>query len=328
MGKAEGFVNLEADVLDILTSTWLNQAKTANDRAIISVDDLISMRGIKPKEGGQGRRGGYNPNQRRAHLTAAAVIFDLWITISCQTAVDIGAGKRSKRRVFQSRPFVVTDRLGDLRLYDDYVDVRAFTYLPGEIFAALLTGSRPSVLLSARALQYNVRTQVWLKRLTRYYSFLWGGWAIGRDYHEPLRISTIFRDGLRSEIDTRWLARMKDRFVECHRTLQLDGVIACWRFERQEGPWDEWTIVIEPPDEIRKAYEESPQAVPSFELSRFSSPSRDQGWGARIRARRESLGLTQRRLAEQLGISQSTLNRAESGRGSIPEALRNWVKAS
>ena len=116
--------------------------------------------------------------------------------------------------------------------------------------------------------------------------------------------------------------------MDCLRTLQRDGVIAGWRYERRDGPWSEWTIIIEPPDQIRQFSEEGRQAVPSFEPPRFTSPSRNDERAESIRARRESLGLSQRRLAEQLGISQSNLSRAESGRGSVPEALRNWLEAS
>ena len=62
--RLKSLSDLQADVLDILTSTWLEQAKTANDRAIMDVDNMIALRGIKPKVGGQGRCGGYSPEQR------------------------------------------------------------------------------------------------------------------------------------------------------------------------------------------------------------------------------------------------------------------------
>jgi DNA-binding transcriptional regulator YiaG len=185
---------------------------------------------------------------------------------------------------------------------------------------------RPTALLSARAIEYNFRTQWWHKRLTRYYSYLWGR-SGGRDYEKPLKVSTIFRDALRIEINNRSLAATKERFAASHRTLQRDEVIVSWRYEHQDGPWSEWTIVIEPPDEIRRSYQEGSQEVPSFELPRHSSDSsRNHQLGESIRARPESLRLSQRRLAKQLGVSQSSLTRAESGRGSIPEALCNWLK--
>jgi ribosome-binding protein aMBF1 (putative translation factor) len=110
--------------------------------------------------------------------------------------------------------------------------------------------------------------------------------------------------------------------VECHRTLQRDEVIALWRYDRQDGPWSEWTVLIEPPDNIRRSYEEGPPAVPRFELP----PRITQESGKEIRAKRESFGLSQRRLAQELGISQSGLSKAETGTVPTPEALCSWLK--
>jgi hypothetical protein len=315
--------DLEADVLDILTSNWLKQAKTIDDRATIYVDELMSLRGIKPKQSGQKRRGGYGPEQRLTHLKAATVIFDLWLTIA-EAVVYIGKGKRQRTRSLQSRPFVITDRLGDLRLYDDHIDVRQFTYVPGEAFAIFLMSpqGRQLAFLSARALEYNVRTQSWHKRLTRYYSYLWRRRVQDCDYEKPLKISTICRDGLQIDVNSRWLAHTMERFSECHRTLQRDKVIAPWRYERQDGPWTEWTIIIEPPDVICHKYQEDlPVSVSFYPPPRHKSSSR-------IRAKCESLGLSQRRLAKELGISQSTISRAESEGFCIPEPLRRWQEDS
>jgi hypothetical protein len=150
--RLKALSDLEADELDILTSTWLKQAKTVNDRAFIFADDLLALRAIKPKKNGKGRRDGYTPEQRRSHLEACSVIFDLWLSLE-EVVVSIGKGKRQKRLSLQSRAFVITDRFGDLRLYDEYMDVRAFTYLPGEAFAALLLGSRRAALLSSPCAQ-------------------------------------------------------------------------------------------------------------------------------------------------------------------------------
>jgi DNA-binding XRE family transcriptional regulator len=47
-----------------------------------------------------------------------------------------------------------------------------------------------------------------------------------------------------------------------------------------------------------------------------------------IRVRRESIGLSQRQLAKQLAVSQTTLSRAESGTACIPDVLRKWLSAS
>jgi hypothetical protein len=213
-----------------------------------------------------------------------------------------------------------------LRLYDDFIDVRTFKYVPGAVFATFLMAHRETAFLSAHALKYNFRTQWWHKRLLRYYCNLWACRTAGRDFEEPLKLSTIFREGLRAKIDPRCLANSKARFAECNRRLQLDGEIGGWRYGRQDGPWSEWTIIIEPPDQIRRCYEEDPREVPRFELpSNSIIPSQIEGASESIRARRESLGLSQRQFAKQFGISQSTLSRAESGAGRVSRTVRKLL---
>ena len=87
--------------------------------------------------------------------------------------------------------------------------------------------------------------------------------AVG-DYEKPLKISDIFREGLRSEIDPRSQLREMECFVSCHRDLQNDGVIASWRYERQDGPWSEWTIVVRPVIPVaRKLWHEILVAMPA-----------------------------------------------------------------
>ena len=74
--------DLDTDALDLLGHVWLQQAKTPNDYAVANVDDLLAMRGLKPKLGGQGRRGGFNPDQRQQMLKALSHIQNLWLNIT------------------------------------------------------------------------------------------------------------------------------------------------------------------------------------------------------------------------------------------------------
>jgi hypothetical protein len=174
--EAKSLSDIQADVLDILTATWLKQAKTVNDRAVIDVDDFCRMRGLKPKLGGSGRRGGYCEEQRLTHLRAAQTIFDSWI-VAVEIPIYVAKGKRpGKCGSLQSRPFVVTDRVGehrfswgDSRCHDNFLDVRKLKYAVGDVIGVFLMANRQTALLSERALRYSLRTQIWEKRLTRYY---------------------------------------------------------------------------------------------------------------------------------------------------------------
>src|SRR5206468_1313829 len=98
---------------------------------------------------------------------------------------------------------------------------------------------------SESAMKYNVRTQFWEKRLTRYYSYLWRCRGYRGDFSSPVKVSTIFAEGLRLGLDCRRLTKTQDRFGKVHRTLERDGVISGWRYERKEGPWSVWTVRIE-----------------------------------------------------------------------------------
>ena len=123
--------DLDADALDALSGLWLYQARTPQDDAVADVDELLAMRGLRAKLGGQGRRGGYMPPQRTAMLQALMHIQNLWMNM---TAVDVyedtpgqtGTKKRRPiRQAIQSRAFTITDLFGQLQL-DGSMDVRKF----------------------------------------------------------------------------------------------------------------------------------------------------------------------------------------------------------
>jgi hypothetical protein len=257
--RAKEFSDIGADVCDILMSNWLKDAKGPNHRAEIRTDDLCRRRFLKAKLGGSGTRGGYTPVQGLIHLNAARSIFESWI--AAPEATVYARGKRPARLLVESRPFVITDRIGENRFswtdsscHKNCLDVLGFKYVAGEIFGSYLLINRQTALLSERALKYNLHKELWEKRLTRYYSYLWRCRAREGDFSNPLKISTIFSEGLRQPIDYRRLSRTVEHFVKSHRTLQRDGVIEGFRYDRQSGLWADWTVTIDPPLEILRCY--------------------------------------------------------------------------
>ena len=251
--------DIEADVCDILMSRWLRDAKDPDHRAFIQVDDLCRERGLRPKLGGQGHRGGYSPGQRLAHLKAAQTIFDSWITLIFRRR----AGDRHlpTKGVLESRPFIVTDRAGSHRFswrdpscHHDCIDVTSFKYVVGEVFGAYLLANRQETLLSPKALRYSAKTETWEKRLARYFSHLWRCRAHNGQFSNPIKVSTVLTEGLRLTLESRRLASTRERFGKAIRTLKRDEVISEWRWGRQEEKWPEWTIIVEPPAEIRRQY--------------------------------------------------------------------------
>src|SRR5262249_53879850 len=95
--------DLDADALDALCAIYLSQAREPDDAAIADVDEILGMRGLKPKRGGQGRRGGYEPEQRGEMIRALSHIQNLWINIAEVKVYEKDRqGKRSKQPVLKT----------------------------------------------------------------------------------------------------------------------------------------------------------------------------------------------------------------------------------
>lgn len=258
--RTAGLSETEGDVSDALMINYLKKAKSPNDRVEIDVDDICRMRGIKAHRSGSGRRGGYTQEQRLTVLKAAQAVFDTWITAVEQTI----RGKRGTRvRRLDGPAFLITSRVGDHRFswhdsscHDNAVDVIRFRYTVGDVFGAYLftPGQHQTALLAEVILKYNPRTQWWEKRLGHYYTYLWRIRKGKQDFSKPLKVSTIFAEGLRIEINSRRLKATQDHFGSCHRNLERDGVMSGWHWERKDGPWCDWTVVIEPPAVVMQHY--------------------------------------------------------------------------
>src|SRR5262249_25191714 len=175
--------------------------------------------------GGQGRRGGYRDHQRTAMLQSLTHIQNLWLTMATLETYDGDATRPGTRRrklttrAIQSRAFVMTDLLGQLRL-DGFVDVEKFIFRPGEVFAHFLSGpGRQTALLSAKALAYDPYRQTWEKRLTRYLSWQWRCEARTGDYLQPFAVTTLLT-AVGYPIDRRRLTWQRARLEKALDTIQ------------------------------------------------------------------------------------------------------------
>lgn len=323
--QREELSDLDADVLDALAANWLRQARSPQEDAVADVDGLLAMRGLKPKRSGQGRRGGYTPEQRRAILQALSHIQNLWIDMAeVEVYEDDAKGRRRKvTQAIQSRPFVITDRMGQLRT-DGYIDVlgynHRFIYRPGAVFARFLMGAgRQTALLSAKALRFDPERQRHEKRLTRYLSWQWRARAHKGSYLQPYRVKTLL-EAADLEENRRRGARIRERLEKALERLLDEGVISAWQYDRwdeataEQRDWfDQWlqaTIVVEPPNEVLDHYRtllQEPKALAPKPAATAAN------LGEQLRAHRKRLGLTQLEAAEQIGISRSYLARIENG---------------
>jgi hypothetical protein len=254
--------DLDADALDALSALWIQKSNGPDAGAVAEIDELLLLRGLRRHRGGHGRRGGFTNKQRTTILGALSRIHNLWLTI--ESTVFQGAGSRAKRKheVVQSRPFVITDTLGQLR-FDGYVEVHKFIFRPGSVFAAFLWGpTRLVALLSAKALHYHPHRQTWEKRLSRYFSWQWRIRARSTRYEQPYAVRTLL-EVVGERFRGRNAKRLKARFERALNTLNHDEVIAAWRYGQDFLPsepgwakrWLESSIVVEPPGVIRSNYD-------------------------------------------------------------------------
>jgi DNA-binding transcriptional regulator YiaG len=339
--KFEQLSDLHVDVIDAMCATWIVQAGSDESRGVITADDILKLRGLKPHKSGTGRRGGYTIKQRHEVIEAIQDLENIWFEVMEKTK----QGSKSKSDFVQSRAIAVLDRGGQMRL-DGSLDVMWFVFRPGSIFARyLLTEGRQSALLAAQALRYNVRTQAIEKRLVRYLSWQWRIRSKSAGYLQPYETQTLLNEsGIK--IPKRNAVRACERLEKALDKLQSDGLIRGWQYEQWDWSqtnkhgwikgWLSEKIAIEPPDFILDAYETigksyEKKLIKANTQKPKSSDFKKDEISSNVKQKRKSLKLSQMQLAELLGLSQATLSRIENGKKVSLEERRkatNWLKES
>lgn len=346
--------DLDADVLDMLSAIWLRQARTPNDPAVATVDDCLRMRGLTPKLGGTGRRGGFSAKQREEFLYALGRIESTWLKMS-EVESYTGPKGRPQTTAIESRAFVMTTRLGQMRL-DGRMDIQQFIFRPGDIFSRFLFGpGRQTALLSAKAVQYDYYRHKWEKRLTRYLSWLWRINATNTSISFPLKVGTLLDCVGEAEKSPRFPNRVRERLEKALDTLKEDAVISSWQYSKQFSEtaieqqqnwypmWLRWTVDIEPPPEILDHYRNLIAAGSGAGNSGGGGGTnnsagigggagRARSRGQRIRARREELGLSQSAAAAQIGIDRTLLSRIEQDKRNPSQndltKIERWLESA
>ena len=324
---------LEADTLDSLCYIWAQQARHPEAKAFADVDDFLSLRGLKPKKGGSGRRGGYEPEQRREMLRSLSRIQNLWLRFDELDTYEEGESKKKRkatRRGIASRAFNFSDVAGQGRL-DGSLDIDRVSFTPGAVLALWLWGpGRQTALLAAKTLQYDPYRQAPEKALARYLSWQWKIRATKGTYCEPYRVATLLEHAaleLNGHDPARTLTRLEKALVR----LQRDGLIKSWRYESwaiSDAPARGWAplwlralVIIEPPDAITSHYIEHLRGARPAAIATAPLPER-------LREARARLGLSQAAASEACDMPQQTYSRAERGAGVSAEnaaKLEAWL---
>lgn len=324
----ESLSDFDVDVLDALCAMWIQGASHPDAKVAVHIDDVLRLRGTTPKLGGQGRRGGYELEQRANVFASIERLECVWFDV---VELDV-RGKKGKREKLQSRAVIVTDRTGQER-FDGGFDVTFFLFQPGGIFSRYLFGAgRQTALLSAKVLRYNSRTHAIEKRLARFLSWQWRIRSRHASYAEPYTVHTLIEEaGI--AIPSRNIYKIRERLEKALNRLQQDEIIANWQ-------WDEWTdedensrhgasqwlskckVKVEPPGLIKEHYPH--QAVLNRKPCRIECASLAE----QIKSERKERGLSQMQVADQIGISQQTLSRIESGAKAsitVHDMVQKWL---
>lgn len=354
----DGLSDLDADVLDAMTAAWILQGPTDPARlARISVNRILEARGVKPKAGGQGRRGGYTPEQRQKVISAIGRVQTIVTEMEMDWPEDAPGGKtRMRRRRVQSRLVVITDaavtqqpRLDGIGRYE------GFRFRVGEAVETFLSlkAGRQAAQLALKALHYDPYRQIAEKRLTRGLSERWrNGASREGQYRRPFRVADLLRMAGLEEYQPGEPRRRKERLEKALDTLRADGVVAAWEYDHasfvnpMEQPrkgWDSlWqgsSVLIEPPELVKDVCDRIAEKGPRPERSRmrgisWAPPPRQpkSDIGERLRTWRERTGTSQRAAARQLtarghSVSSAYLSYIERGKKDPAGELHGHIEA-
>lgn len=324
---------LDADMLDALCILWMQNARHPEDFITIDLDTFPQLRGLKPKKGGSGRRGGYEPEQRQEHADSLRRVSHLHLHMhELSFYRDNGSktkpGRRETRRGVEGPAFFLT-LMGQSRL-DGSLDVDRIRLLPGPAFMLYLWGpGRQTALIDAKILRYNHHRQEPEKLLGRYLSWQWKIRSTKGTYSKPYRVSTLLKEA-RLELDTTRPGRTQQRLGKLLDTLKRDGVIRSWHYQNWSldnapargwgEPWLRELVIIEPPESIVAYYMGNLRgALPDGKPAPLDE---------RLKETRSRLGLTQAQASEDADITQQAYSRAERGKGvssTNQSKLETWL---
>ncbi len=323
--QAQSLTDLDVDMFDALCSIFLSKARYTEDIIEIHFTDLLMIRGLKPKLGGEGRRGGYEQQQKDKVLQSLTKIQSLWLELNKATVYEKGKAVQTQ---LQGRTFLFVDHNRneyDIAQLDKH---KTFTFTVDKVFTKYLYGSgRQIALLPIQTLHYNPYSQKWEKRLARYFSWRWRTQARKGDFLQPNKIRTLL-EAIGENVNERTPSRTRDRLEKALDQLLEDGVLSAWHYHKWNETiannkgwvrlWLDSTILVEPPEIIKDQYRSIEKTKsPSHYSINFQDSAQHKAKGVTIgnqlRAIRKQFNLSLLQVSEELEISPSYISNIERG---------------
>ena len=323
--QAQNLSDLDVDMFDALCSIFLSKARYTEDIIEIQFNDLLLIRGLKPKLGGEGRRGGYEQKQKDKVLKSLTNIQSLWMELN--KAIVYEKGKPVQTQL-QGRTFLFVDQ--NRKEYDisQINNQKSFTFTVDKVFTKYLYGSgRQIALLPIQTLHYNPYSQTWEKRLARYFSWRWRTQARKGDFLQPNKIRTLL-EAIGENLNERTPSRTRDRLEKALDQLLEDGVLSAWHYHKWDETiannkgwvrlWLDSTILVEPPVIIKEHYrsiEKTKKASHTVIDIQDIAHQKTKGAtiGNQLRAVRKQFSLSLLQVSEELEISPSYISNIERG---------------
>ena len=315
---------LTADILDLLCHLYLNNAVSNEELIEVEIDQLLKLRGIQPKLGGNGRRGGFEKEQREQILNSLHVLQNVFVEIE-----EIPIYERNKRiqksisgHLFH---FYRSSQRDSCHFKNE--EVTSFYLEIGDVFLDYIFGSNRQVkLLPKKALTYNPYQKTIEKKIIRYLSWRFRIQARRGDYLRPLKMKTLIRQ-IGFERKKMSPSRYRDRLEKALDKLTDDQLIASWQYHHWDEDivkkknwleeWLETSIIIIPPQPIISYYQplERKKLIKNRKKTIVLSPTESipEDIGRRIKKERSKRQQTLSQVANMTGISASYLSHIERG---------------
>jgi hypothetical protein len=232
--------DLTADIFDIVSILWMQQAKHKDQMIHFHTDDALNLRRLQGrKKDPDGYQSSYRKKERDDIMKRLAALTTIWIRIERENLRFINEDQENYEEIgqVQFNPLFVVDSVTVAYRGDSPIGIYECSIRPGELLSNFLYGSQKSSgVLALKTLEYHPIKQKYHKRLSRYLSWQWRIRQRSADY---LRAYHIGGDkGLLKvmdlDVNPRYGSRIKEQFEEILDTLQQDGIIRGWSYKEKD----------------------------------------------------------------------------------------------